>query len=112
MANANGAISYQAQLDRVHTMQIKPLKHVVVQTQSDWDRQMMMATARREIDNTVELIELLQDSPAGYLRMAATPAEEDISLLGPNFISQLQLKLKIMNAHWEDYKRMFSTPNL
>jgi len=112
MANANGAISFQAQLDRVHTMQIKPLKHVVVQTQSDWDRQMMMATARREIDNTVELIELLQDNPAGYLRMAATPAEEDISLLGPNFISQLQLKLKIMNAHWEDYKRMFSTPNL
>ena len=71
-----------------------------------------MGTARSEIDNTAILIKLLGNNPGDYLRIAATPSEEDISLLGPDIIVQLKRKLKVMNAHWEDYKRIFTIPNL
>jgi hypothetical protein len=112
LTNAKNAVSYQAQLDRIKELEIKPLEHDVVGTQSNWDRQLIMGTARSEIDNTAILIKLLGNDPGKYLRIATSPTEEDISLLGPDIINQLRIKLEVMNSHWEDYKRIFSTPNL
>ena len=110
--NARNAISYQAQLDRVRALALKPEFNPPGGTQSGWDRQLMMETARAEIDNTAVLRALLQSTSEPLLHLAASPEEEDIRVLGPNLIEQLQRKLDIMNAHWEDYKRIFTTPNL
>jgi hypothetical protein len=109
--NTRNAVSYQAQLDRVRDMGIKPLKHAVIETLSDWDRQLMMETAREEIDNTALLMQLLGDNPGEFLRIAPTKEETDIMLLGPDLIKELQIKLNIMNSKWEDYKRVFTVPN-
>lgn len=110
--NARNAVSYQAQLDRVRRLNEAPEPGPVVGTQSGWDRQLMMETARAEIDNTALLMQLLGDQPADYLLLAEKPEEEDIRRLGPGILGQLQRKLDLMNARWEDYKRVFTTPNL
>lgn len=109
--NAYNAVSYQAQLDRVKELDIKPLEHAVIQTQSSWDRQLMMMTARAEIDNTAILLSLLGDNPEKYMWISDNVETKDIMLYGPDITEKLQQKINIMNAHWEDYKRMFTTPN-
>lgn len=109
--NAQNAVSYQAQLDRVRRLGLAPDPSPVVETQSGWDRQMMMQTARAELDNTALLMELLGERPSDYLLTAATPEEEDITRFTPDLRPQLQKKLDLMNARWEDYKRVFTTPN-
>ncbi|WP_221033186.1 hypothetical protein [Actomonas aquatica] len=109
--NAHNAISYQAQLDRVKDRGIDLDPYPVVESASTWDRQMMMETARKELDNTAVLMQLLGDDPTQYLRLAPTKAEEEISLLPPDILDQLQKKLNLMNERWEDYKRLFDVPN-
>lgn len=42
---------------------------------------------------------------------APVKEEEDIRRPGPDLVDQLQIKLNIMNTNWEDYKRIFNTPN-
>lgn len=110
--NARNAVSYQAQLDRVRALKLAPDLHPPGGTESGWDRQRMLETARAEIDNTAVLLALLKSSPEPLLHLAESKKEEDIRILGPDLADQLQKKLDIMNAHWEDYKRIFTTPNL
>lgn len=110
--NARNAISYQAQLDRMRALGMKPDPDPVPGTRSGWDRQRMMETARAEIDNTAQLMELLKSRPEPLLHLAPVPEDEDIRILGPALLEHLQRKLDTMNAHWEDYKRIFTTPNL
>ncbi|MDR1012159.1 MAG: hypothetical protein LBM04_13715 [Opitutaceae bacterium] len=109
--NTRNAVSYQAQLDRVKELDRKPIRHAVIETLSDWDRQLMMETAREEIDNTAILIEYLGKNPGEFLLIAKNKEETDIMLLGPDIINELHTKLKIMNSKWEDYKRLFTIPN-
>ena len=94
-----------------HRLGVQPEPGPVVGTQSGWDRQLMMETARAEIDNTALLLQLLGDRPADYLLLAEKAEEEDIRRLGPGIRDHLQRKLDLMNARWEDYKRVFTTPN-
>jgi len=46
------------------------------------------------------------------LDLAPAPAKETSRRLGPDLPAQRKLKVDIMNARWEDYKRLFTTPNL
>jgi aromatic ring-opening dioxygenase catalytic subunit (LigB family) len=70
-----------------------------------------MRLARNEIDNAMRLRQLLLSAKGPLLDLAPTPAEETIRRLGPDLPAQLKRKMDIMNAHWEDYKRLFTTPN-
>lgn len=110
--NALNAVSYQAQLDRVEELRIKPDKHIYSRTGNNWDRQKMMETARQEIDNIALLIKLLGNKPRDYLSISTTVEEKDIKWYGPDIIDELKQKINIMNDRWEDYERMFTTPNL
>jgi hypothetical protein len=109
--NSRNAVSYQAQLERVKELRLKAANHSVLGTQSGWDRQLMLETARKEIDNTAVLIEILESTREPVLSLAATKEEEGIRRLGPDIVAQLKKKIDIMNAHWDDYKRIFDTPN-
>lgn len=105
---AVAAIDYQAQLDRARRKPGFPDDPAwEAQTRIGWDHQLMMETARAEIDNTAVLIDLLGAKPGEYLVLAPTKEEEDIRLLGPDLTAQLRRKLEVMNAHWEDYERLF-----
>ncbi|MGA2584129.1 MAG: hypothetical protein ABSG31_12695 [Tepidisphaeraceae bacterium] len=109
--NARDAVNYQAVLDYIKGKNRPPEENPPLGTGSSWDRQMILEIARDEIDNTAQLIELLKSSPEPLLQCATSADEEDITLLGPDVVDQLKTKIDIMNAHWEDYKRITTTPN-
>ena len=108
VTTVNHAISYQAQLDRARAKPVFENDPVAPSSSTiQWDQQLMMETARAEIDNIAALIELLGSNPGEWLNLAPSKTEEDIRLLGPDIVDQLRRKLAIMNAHWEDYERLF-----
>jgi hypothetical protein len=108
---ADDVVQYQAQLDRMKALGGKPDPNPVLGAQSGWDRTDLMRLARNEIDNAMRLRELLLAAKGPLLDLAPTPAEETSRKLGPDLPAQLKRKMDIMNAHWEDYKRLFTSPN-
>jgi hypothetical protein len=69
---------------------------------------MILETARSEIDNTARLIEVLRSSDEVLLDIARPPEQADIRVLEPELVDNLDKKLKIMNAKWLDYNRLFT----
>ena len=110
--NAENAISYQAQLDKAKAAEYKPENRPDAGKPSSWERSLILETARREIDNTSWLIQLLESTDSEIFDLAPSKELEDIRRLGPDFKVQLKKKLKIMNEHWLDYNRIYTTPNL
>ena len=80
----------------------------------DWtgdpDLQRFNTVMRKELDNTVELISLLENGGMNFINHAETPEAEDTFLLGPDLIDQLKAKRKIMLNHWTDIERYLATP--
>jgi hypothetical protein len=111
LQSADNMVGYQAQLDRVTVLGVKPEAHPVLGVQNDWARADMINTARREIDTAVALDKLMSGSSRPLLDLAASDGEETIMKLGPNFQSVLRQKVRTMNAHWRDYERLFTMPN-
>jgi hypothetical protein len=65
---------------------------------------------RDELDNTLELIALLENKGMDLICHATDPAYEDTFVLGPNLIEQLRQKRKIMLDHWLDIEGYMTTP--
>ena len=107
----DNVVAYQALLDLALSRNYKPEANPVLGTRSMWDRTEIMRIARNEIDNAVLLKKILESSDVPLLITAETPEEETIRMLGPEIVSQLKLKIDIMNAHWEDYKKLYTSPN-
>lgn len=63
--------------------------------------------ARRQMDNSIVLAEMLESSRDVLIDMAKTKEEENIRVLGPDLAQQLRLRAKIMAKYWEDYERLF-----
>ena len=66
---------------------------------------------RNEIDNTLEIISLLEQAKEPILQTADTPEFENIMLFGPDIVNQLRKKIAIMEAHRRDVTRLFMSPN-
>jgi hypothetical protein len=111
LQSADDMVAYQAQLDRVKSLGVKPEPNPVLGVQSGWDRTDLMETARKEIDTMVNLQRLLDSTSEPILDLAPTSADETIMRLGPNVATQIKHKIDIMNAHWRDYDRLFTMPN-
>ena len=105
--NCRDAIEFQYRLDIARNGRLsRPVEFQEDLTDiPDW--RAIKDVARREIDNSSLLIELLQSQKAPLIELAKTSEEENIRMLGPDLIDQLRKKVKIMIAHWEDYERLF-----
>ncbi len=68
------------------------------------------AIMRDELDNTLELIDVLEDGGMELVSHAQVPFEEDTFVLGANLIEQLKKKRKIMLKHWTDIEGYMATP--
>jgi hypothetical protein len=108
---ADQMVAYQAQLDRVKSLAVKPEPNPPLGVQSSWDRTDLQENARKEIDNTARLLRLLQTTKEPLLDLAPVASEETIMRLGPGLPDQLKRKIDLMNAHWMDYDRLFTAPN-
>ena len=111
--NAENATSYQAQLDKGKAKAVKceAETNPDVEFPSGPDRNMILETARNEIDNTAMILQLLESTNEVIFDLAPTKELEDIRRLGPDFKDQLKQKLRIMNEHWLDYNRIYTPPN-
>ena len=105
--NCRDAIEFQYRLDIARSGRLRrPVEFQEDLTDiPDW--RAIRDVARREIDNSSVLIDLLQSQNAPLIELAKTREEENIRVLGPDLVDQLRRKVKIMIAHWEDYKRLF-----
>ncbi len=65
---------------------------------------------RKELDNTQEMIDILENGGMEQMCIAGPPFKEDTFILGPGLISQLKLKRKVMLAHWTDIEGYLTTP--
>ncbi len=70
----------------------------------------MRKIARSELDNTQELIDLI-DANAGnrLFDCADSPETESVFKLGPNLVEDLRRKREVMLDHWHDYERLYPT---
>lgn len=82
--------------------------------ESDWEGdpelQKFNGVMRDELDNTVDLIAVLENGGMDFICHAEDPKYEDTFLLGPDLIDQLKLKRKIMLKHWTDIESYMTTP--
>ncbi len=104
--NAKHTIQYQDILDRTDYTQ-PPVEQNIYPQDGDQLLREIQNITRQEIDNINELIALLQSAKIPLVETAPRRAEEDIFLLGPNLIEQLQKKVSIMLKHQLDVHRLY-----
>ena len=78
--------------------------------EGDPELQKFIAVMRDELDNTQELIDILEDGGMEFICHAENPKYEDTFLLGPDLVDQLKLKRKIMLDHWSDIEGYMAMP--
>jgi hypothetical protein len=66
---------------------------------------------RRELDNSAELIRLLNSGGLANFARARRAEDEDTFLLGPDIVPSLEKKRRIMRAYWLDAQRYLAPPN-
>jgi hypothetical protein len=66
--------------------------------------------ARDELDNTQELIDILEKGGMDLLSYAKDSKYEDRFVLGPDLIQQLKKKRRIMLDHWTDIEDYLTSP--
>ncbi len=107
-ANARNCIMYKYALDTASQPLYGP-------NQTDYDDNIVYdqraltfrKIAREELDNTAELIRLIESQPLPVIEHAANADEESVFLLGPDVVGALRHKLDIMLDHWQDYERLY-----
>jgi hypothetical protein len=105
--NCQDAIEYQYDLDTVKAWKLQRPAESDFQVVGIKEWHAIRGAARREIDNTAVLIDLLESEKAPIIDFAKTNGDENIRVLGPELVDQLRKKMKIMIAHWQDYERLF-----
>ena len=78
--------------------------------EGDPDLQSFITVIRDELDNSLELIHVLENGGMEFISHADDPKYEDTFLLGPDLIEQLKTKRKIMLDHWTDIEGFMATP--
>lgn len=66
---------------------------------------------RNEVDNTLEIISLLEQAKEPILQTADTSEFENVMLFGPDIVNQLRKKIAVMEAHRRDVTRLFMEPD-
>jgi hypothetical protein len=81
----------------------------------DWtgdpDLLLMNQTMRDELDNTADMLRLLQNGGVQQMLLAHGAYEEDSFLYGQDFLDTLKQKQAIMTRHWTDAQGYMSTPH-
>lgn len=109
--NAINACRYQEILDRTDYTAVPKDSTQVWIDQGDPKLREIQNVTRDEIDNTQELIRLLESTSESLLVMAASHEEEDVFTLGPDLIHQMKKKIKIMMDHTMDLNRLYTRFN-
>jgi hypothetical protein len=99
-------IQYQDILDRSDYSQ-PPVEQNIYPMDGDQKLREIQIVTRRDIDNTNELIRLLETGRVPLVQTAPTKEEEDIFTLGPDLIDQLKKKVAITLKHQLEVHRLY-----
>jgi hypothetical protein len=80
--------------------------------EGDPERLRVYQIVRDELDNSLELIGLLESGGSEVIVTAARPEDEDTFILGPDLAEQLRKKRAVMLAHWREFDEVFIPPHL
>ena len=105
--NCQNALDYQHYLDIIKVWNLKRPHEVLESLNQMPEWKAIRQIARREIDNSALLIEILESGQGTVLDIMSTKEEENIRRFGPDIVEQLRSKINIMMDHWEDYERLF-----
>ena len=104
--NAKHTIQYQDILDRTD-YENSPIEDNIYPMDGDQLLREIQIVTRNEIDNTNELISLLESNKITLVKTAPSVEEEDIFILGPNIIEQLKKKVNTMLKHQLEVHRLY-----
>ena len=85
----------------------KPKENTEWHLPTDWRLKEIQIITRDEIDNTYELIRLLESSKQPLIEQTQNKDKEDVFLFGPELIEQLKKKARTMLNHQMDYNRLY-----
>jgi hypothetical protein len=104
--NARNAVKFQEIIDKTDKNE-RPVELPHKYVKGDQRLHELNNIVRAEIDNTADLIRIIQTSPAPVIMTAKTVDEEDIMQLSPNLVDQLQKKIDIMLKHQMDFDKYY-----
>jgi hypothetical protein len=76
------------------------------------ERTALYALMRAELDNTQNLIDLIEGREEDVFVVGEREEDEDIFMLSPALVGQLRRKMEIMLEHWLDVDLVLRRPNL
>lgn len=108
--NAKLTILYQHALNIAHHARFGPNAYDYDDNiQFDQRCLELRKVARADLDNTAELIRVLESAPGPVIASAQTPEGENVFTFGPDLVAQLRRKMDIMLDHWQEYEQLYPT---
>lgn len=110
--NANNVCSFQTILDRTDYNEVPVDKTPIIREQGDIRYFKVNQIIRNEIDNTLEMISLLEQAEEPILQVAESEEFESVMIFGPDIINDFKKKIDIMENHRRDFERLYKSYNL
>ncbi|MFH1742405.1 MAG: hypothetical protein ABIH23_25660, partial [bacterium] len=101
---------FQDLMDRTDKENL-PIEYPYKRVKGDQKLHEVINVVRAEIDNTTELIRLIEECPMPVIWTAKSPDEEDIMQFSSQLIPQLKKKINIMLAHQMDFNKFYVRNN-
>ena len=111
MINAQHVVEFQSILDRTDFDEKPEDPSPAIDEQGDKRLLKINQIVRAEIDNTLNMIRIL-DTGLPVFDLAPTPERQTIMVLGPGIKDDLKRKIAIMEAHRRDFLRLYRSQNL
>ena len=110
MINAQHVVEFQSILDRTDFEEEPEDPSPAIDEQGDKRLLKINQIVRAEIDNTLNMIRIL-DTGLPVFDLAPTPERQTIMVLGPGIKDDLKRKIAIMEAHRRDFLRLYKSQN-
>ena len=98
-------------MDRTDFLQ-QPQETIVKDEQGDLRLNKVNKIIRKEIENTYEMIDILDSAKTPVFLTSATEETEDIMRFGPNIRNDFLKKIDIMENHRYDFNRLYKSFNV
>ena len=113
MKNARNAVEFQSILDRTDLATTPRDTSPAIDEQGDLRLHKLNLIVRAEIDNTIRMIDILENAKDPVFDHAASDAEQTVMRLGPkaSVIRDLRRRIAVMEAHRRDFLRLYRSYN-
>ena len=109
--NASHVVDFQNILDRTDYNEEVRDNDIIIDEQGDKRLYKIDRIVRAEIDNTYEMISILDAAKKPLIEMTDTVEEKFIMKFGPDLKEDLLKKIDVMENHRNDFTRLYATLN-